>query len=257
MALIVGGMQHLIPGVKVVSWLQDARIRLGHDDFTQRKTRWVRLIVLHTTMGMSGGLKSGAGPSDGARYVIKYQQDTKHIHAGEHLIVDCDGTVYQPCDLRDEAAYHATSVNDVSIGIELKQDGAGNLYETQMQVLVTVLDWLTDHFGIQRQFQHPYHGEDHPVPRLVSGGRDVVGIVGHRDQTGMRGAGDPGIHPYTAMIGAGYEAFDFSTGQDLEEWRSRQTMLGMSGVDVDGIPGPKTVLALQRAGHKGGLWVQR
>lgn len=257
MSLVSGGMRHLVPGVRAVSWLEMPEMRLGEDDFRARTTRWVRLIVLHTTMGTPGKLVAGAGPRGGAKWVIEDQRARRDVHAGEHAIIDCDGTVYQACDLLTEAAYHAGSLNEVSIGIELKQDARGALYEEQIAALMRLLDWLTAYFGIQRQYQWPYHGEDHAISRLVAGGKDCVGIVGHRDQTGLRSVDDPGPFPYLAMHGAGYESVDMARGEDLDRWRGRQAQLGLLGADMDGIPGPKTVIALRKAGHEHGLWVRR
>lgn len=60
----------------------------------------------------------GCGP---ARRCFKVLQDERGL--SYHLTVDLEGTIYQALDLK-ERAWHATSANDVSVGIELVNLGA-------------------------------------------------------------------------------------------------------------------------------------
>ena len=268
MGLIIGGKSFDVPGLKVVSFADDATLRLGDDDCGHRSTSWVRLIVLHTTMGEVGPLLPGVGPSGGARGTVAAQKADSKTHAGEHLIVDADGVVYCLCDLLYASAYHAESLNDVSIGIEFKQtkvSGSWALYQAQMEAGVLLVDALTRMLSIQRQFHAPYHGEATPVQRLANrkvgggAGTDCVGICGHRDNTINRGPGDPGEYIFNALAAAGYEKFDYAKGrgEDRDEWGKRQVGAGMSAADADGVAGPKTVKQLLSIGHKYGLWVTR
>jgi hypothetical protein len=117
---------------------------------------------------------------------------------------------------------------------------------------------LTEALGIQRQIPDAYHGR--PLKRLIAGGADVVGIVGHRDVTAYRGAGDPGDAIFERLATAGYEAWDFDARVDLTTWRLRQRKLNAdrgAGLRVDGVPGPATARALAEAGYPAGLWIRR
>jgi hypothetical protein len=219
-------------------------------DVSRRPDVRVRAIVLHTTRGASPQpIRDGYGKG-GAALANVQQWNRETRDASAHLLVDRDGTVYQTADLVSDEAWHATSVNPVSVGIEICQGSDGSLYRGQLGVAVALVHWLTDALGIQRQIPHAYTGE---VPRLASGGRDVVGVYGHRDQTRRKGIGDPGDIVFELLAAEGYERFDLRAGQDLDTWRARQRDLGIA---ADGIPGPATVAALRAKGKRGGLWIE-
>jgi hypothetical protein len=175
---------------------------------------------------------------------------------GAHLIVDFDGTIYQCADLLSEVTYHATIVNEVSIGIEIYQGSHAELYEGQLQCVLKLLDFITGYFGIQRQFHSPYNANG--LPQRISfnnlAGKDVIGVYGHRDVTTDRSIGDPGDFIFDILKQAGYESFDFSKNEDLPIWKDRQSKLGLL---ADGIPGPNTVKALLKAGYPQGIWIKR
>jgi hypothetical protein len=84
---------------------------------------------------------------------------------------------------------------------------------------------------------------------------EVIGVLGHRDTTKTRGFGDPGDKVINLLGLAGYEPMDFDQRKDMEEWRRRQTKLGLP--KVDGVPGPMTCDALEARGRAHGLWVRR
>ena len=234
------------------SWQEDSRLRIGAADRAARLTSWVRGICLHTTQGRyPQPLIPGSGTPGSALANVTYWNRSPD-YAATHLLIDQDGTVCQTADLVTEQCWHATSVNPVSVGIEVCQGSDGRLYQQQVTVAVALCDWLTELLGIQRQIPQAYGGK--PLQRLVDGGKDVVGVYGHRDQTSKRGRGDPGDWLMEALLCAGYERYDLNAGADLAEWKVRQAALGLA---QDGIPGPRTVAALKAAGHPDGIWVKR
>lgn len=272
MSLIISGVEVPVSGLTILSWRDDPRLRLRTmgqaRDGRPRQVRWIRNICLHTTKGwpshdhpqpqmlrQSPGLKRD-NLSRTARF-----WSTSPTPAGAHLIVDFDGMVACLADLEREVAYHAGEVNEVSIGIEIYQGNDGELYEGQLDAVVTLLDALTRHFGIQRQFHAPYVGPDGTLTRLSAGhGEDVVGIYGHRDVTTNRALGDPGDLVFQHLEAAGYEKFDFQRAMDRHAWMERQHQLNLTHdarLEVDGIPRLATRDALIAAGRSHGMWVGR
>lgn len=259
--LVIDGKVELVAGLEIFNWHDNPKLRLGDEDGRRRVDRWIRSIVLHTTKGDEPQrVRAYVGPAGLAyRTVAAWGNDSRH--AGAHVIIDGDGTIWCLADLVRDVTYHATSLNEVSIGIELAQSSALEIYQSQIDALVTLDDWLTLRFGIARQLQWPYLGEDHPVGRLAAGGRDCVGIFGHRDQTEDRGPGDPGNAVYLAHLDRSYEGWDFEHGEDLRINALRQRLANQrgAGLKVDGIPGPATVAAIRRLfpDKPAGLWVVR
>jgi hypothetical protein len=251
----------------VVNWHDDPKLRLrigqpnGANDGRARKTKWVRQIILHTTKGIPGGkdnrpqkILPGRGPSGRAAESVAQFWSTSELASGAHLVCDFDGSWICLADLATEVAYHATTVNETSIGIEIYQGSDAELYEEQLASVVAMVDFLTGQFGIQRQIPAMYSG---PIGRLEDGGTDCVGVFGHRDQTDNRGPGDPGDAIMGLLGRAGYERFDFRGGEDLKVWRQRQANLAVrqsEPIDVDGVPGPGTVAILKKLGYTQGLW---
>jgi len=259
MAIIIDGRAEEILGITSRSFVDDPSLELKPQDCRSR-TGWVRSIVLHTTKGIPGGairipqrILPGLGAPVGAgkRSASCWSVDGRA--GGAHLVVDFDGALTCHADLQETAAYHAGAVNQVSIGIEIYQGAGGELYAGQLDAVVVLVDWLTRRFGIQRQTPAAYAGR--PVERLEAGGRDFVGVFGHRDCSSNRGAGDPGDEVMRLLWAAGYEARDLAVGEDLAVWKDRQLELGLA--PADGVPGPKTVAALAAAGRPRGLWVPR
>jgi hypothetical protein len=260
MSVVISGAPVAIPGLTTVSWLEETRLRLGREDFAPRRpSSRIQQIILHTTKGLPAGprdlpqdIRPGFGPAvnAGERCALYWSHDGRN--AGAHLVVDQDGTIACCADLLTDAAYHATVVNQRSIGIEIYQGAAAELYAGQLHIAVTLVDWLTRRFGIQRQI--PAHYAGLPIPRLVQGGIDCVGVFGHRDVTSTRGAGDPGSEIFHLLSQAGYEAWDFAANEDLAVWRQRQAYLHLQ---QDGVPGPITLAALVAAKQPAGMWIER
>jgi hypothetical protein len=268
--LILNGHHVPVPGIDVVNYLDDPRLRLDPGDRrlrTAREISWIHLVVMHTTGGIPGGkdlrsqvVKSGIGQSTGGgqRIVASWSND-KDRPGGAHLVVDQDGRSYCCADLLAEAAYHAERANGCSIGIEVVQGHASpDLYEGQLAAAAALALEVCRLMPVPIQWQIPtaYTG---PVPRftlsLVAAGTplaDVVGLVGHRDLTANRGSGDPGDAMMDALAKMGCERMDFAHRQDLLVWKQRQRDLGIAS--ADGVAGSATAAALKSKGYSSGIW---
>jgi hypothetical protein len=271
--LIIGGQRVPVQGIDVTNFFDNPRLKLASGDVRLRASwerDWVHLIVMHTTGGIPGGtdlrpqlIKPGLGQSSnaGARIVSSWTNDPTRP-GGAHLIVDYDGLSYCCADLLQEAAYHAQRANGISVGIEVVQYHAdAGLFEGQLAAAARLAVAVATLMPIPIQLQIPTAYTGNPLKRFLASQmlakplRDVVGIVGHRDLTNTRGAGDPGDALMTALEVAGCERFDFEAGADFVAWRERQSGLGIS--PADGIPGPRTVEALRKMGYSDGLWRTR
>jgi len=260
MGLIIRGQQVEVPGLDIRSWHDDPKLKLASEDYRGRPDTWVRGIILHTTQGIPGGrdkrpqdIRPGLGPDTGRDERMAQMWSMDDRKAGAHLVVDHDASICCLADLQDHMPFHAGNVNAVTIGIEIYQGKAwAELYEGQLEAVVTLVDFLTKTFSIQRQIHHPYGRQ--ALKRGLKRGIDMVGVFGHRDVSNNRGEGDPGNPIMQMLIDSGYEAFNFAHDEDKDAWEARQCALGLLG---DGVPGPKTATALRDAGHKNGLWVDR
>lgn len=250
----------------------------------------IRSICLHTNRGMTGPVilatekvapKTILGK---AVALAKYQSTSKRV-AGWDYTVDYDGTVAVSNDPFKFATYHAGTVNDFSVGIEMVQqtDKPNAIYEATIESTVLLVDVLTFFLGIQRQIicYDGFEGKplnakspwfESVIPdRLQSPydktnkkgkpptGQDVYGIYGHRNVTLNKGAGDPGNHIFDALEKAGYEVFNAKELEDLSTWKKRQKdKLGFNAAQCDGLPGIATRQAIIDKGISDtGLWVKR
>ncbi|MCG8418487.1 MAG: N-acetylmuramoyl-L-alanine amidase [Proteobacteria bacterium] len=247
-----------VPGLEIVNFLDVPDVALAPEDGQTRRTRWVRMQILHTTKGIPHHrnrspqrVRPGAGSRDGRdRAVVAYWQRDPRSSAA-HGVIDVDGSIVQLADLAVCKTFHAGNrgVNEFSVGWEMLQEGDGSLWESTLDAQVALVITVCRAFGIQFQLHRPYRRA--PVPRLVDGGADCVGVFGHRDVSRNRGEGDPGDIIFDKLLDAGFESFDFSVGEDLEVWKDRQERLDLV---ADGIPGPQTVARLREAGYCDGIW---
>ncbi len=261
MALIIDGKREAAPGLHTECSDDHPGLALvpGKSCRMRRPGQRVTGIVIHTTKGIPGGadkrpqvILPGFGPHVDAAERCARTWSTDDRPAGAHLVVDHDGVVSCLADLQRVAAYHASTCNARTIGIEVYQGSGAELYCRQIDTLVVLVDFLTRRFGIQRQLPWPYEGR--PLARLANGAEDFVGVWGHRDSSAHRGEGDPGNACMRALIDCGYEQRDVDEGEDRTVWRRRQAELR---VTPDGIPGPTTRAALLAAGRPSGMWVSR
>lgn len=261
--LVIDGVEHQVPGLDIRNWHDDPEMSIGPIDGRRRKTRQVQSIGLHATVGDEPQIVlPGAGAPGLARRTVRawHEDDLEDRHAGGHLIVDADGTIWCLADLLRDVTFHAEAMNELSVGIEIAQSQRLEIRQVQVSNTVRLCDAVTLLMGIQRAFHSPYLGEDKPVARLAAGGKDFVGIFCHRDQTTRRGPGDPGNAIVEAIGEADYDAFNVEEREDIVEWSFRQRRLNQRGakLTIDGIPGPATRAALQALMLKpGGMWVPR
>lgn len=267
--LFVAGLPVEVP-FPTVTYRDDSGIGVvksgaGRDACPRPANAWIHIVGLHTTKGMiTTEVRPGAGLTTNLPRRIAHLWQTDGRQASAHLSIDSDGTVGQHADLRLTTCFHAGSINDASVGVEIYQEGIRKdghmvgaiLYACQLTRAIEVCDVLTRIFGIQRQCVAPdVRGI---VRRIADGGSSVVGVVGHRHQTTRRGPGDPGDEVFLALGGAGYESYFFEPNKreatDIVTWQARQRDLRIT---ADGIPGPKTVDALKQDGYPDGLWIRR
>lgn len=262
--LIIDGARVPVPGRVVTNYLDDPRITLAlPEDGRAKRTARVQLVVLHTTKGIPGGkdrrpqvIHPGVGPNLEAEVKVTRFWSTSDLQSGAHVVMDQDGSGGCLADLVKVTAYHAKAMNARSVGIEIYQGSDAGLYAEQLEATADVVDAITLALGIQRQIPDRYRG---PLPRLQSGGADVVGVVGHRDGDDNRGEGDPGNEIFAVLDRRGYARVNMAAAEDLALWRARQRSFNkaratVQPLAVDGIPGPATVAALKALGYAGGIW---
>lgn len=246
--LLIGGIVHSVAGLDIVNPVDGPSwCKLDPGDGRRRRTPWVRQVIVHGTRGgWPQNVLPGAGKGDRAKVVADFWRGDP-THSAAHLIVDTDGKVACLCDLASTTAFHATVSNEWSVGIEMAQLGAGDVYEATLGATVRLVAALCDLLGIPKQMPDRYEGR--PLKRLLDGGPDFAGVYGHRHNTDRRGRGDPGDAVFLELAAAGFERFDLDTGADLAAWKRRQAKLG---VKADGIVGPGTMAALRAAGYASG-----
>ncbi len=264
--LLIAGRTVLVPGAVVIGPGEQPWAALHPGDCRPRNTSWVRSIIAHSTGGhWPQPVIPGAGPRGHARQIAEMWSGRDRgggdqVHSAAQLLVDYDGSIACLCDLALTAAYHAEMSNDWSVGIELCTRPDGAIYQATLDAAAHLVPVLCDALGIPFQIHAaPYHNE--PLPRMETvidgrrhqlGGPDVVGVIGHRDNTSNRGRGDPGDAVYTALIAAGAEPLDFATGEDLRVGAARQTYLVQHGarLTIDGKVGPVSLAAARRQGFR-------
>lgn len=241
--------------------------QLDPGDYTRRPTTWVRQIILHTTGGLwPQYVRAGAGTFGHARQIAdmwsgRDRDGGDRVHSAAQLVVDFEGTVACLCDLVYDEAYHAEGSNPFSVGIEMSTMPDGSIYEATLAATAALVDFLCwPTLPIPRQYHGaPYRNQ--PLLRMERtdasgrhqlGGPNVVGVLGHRDNTSERGAGDPGNAVWIELAGRGFEGLDYSTDQDLSVGTRRQISLNRrgAGLKVDGVVGPASLAAAEQLGFR-------
>jgi len=249
--IVIAGKSWELPGS--MCWHDDSRMRITTNNKRPRTTKWIKSIGVHCTKGDEPQVVlPGIGPSGMAHRTVSAWADGDR-YASAHVAIDGDGTIWCLADLFYDVTFHAGSINESSIGVEICQTKNNEIWQCQLDNLLLFLDRVTYLLTIQRQFPWPYLGEAHPVRRLANGGLDFIGIFGHRDQTTQRGPGDPGNAVYETMRLAAYEPRNVDADEDKHIWSRRQESLG---VKADGIPGPLTAAAIKNATGNP-IWVPR
>lgn len=253
MALLVRGHIVEVPGVEVIPPASHGGppwARLDPGDYRQRRTNWVRQVVVHTTKGIyPQHVIPGRGAGGRDRHVADFWHRDPN-HSAAHIVVDNDGSVVCLADLGTVAAHHATVSNDWSVGVELYQEAGGGVHEAVYASLVPLLGAICDALEIPRQYlADPYRGR--PRERLIDGGPNVVGVIGHRDNTHRRGRGDPGDEVFCRLRAADWEPLSLEGDCDLALARKRQMHLIGRGAHLtaDGVCGPASLRAARAAGY--------
>lgn len=261
MSLLINGRTVDVPGVQVIGPHQMAYSYLSPGDCQPRDVR-PQLYVLHRTLADDpDSVLDGKGPPGGAERTAGFWANDPR-HSGAHLVTGHDGVVACLADLARVTAYHAGNnvVNSLSVGHETCEMFGGRMYRAALEA--TVETCLTACFELGIQWQMPRLGDynGHPYKRLeYGGGRNVVGIIGHRDVSEQRGRWDPGDVVFEMLAARGVEQFNIAQGEDISVWRDRQTWLKQLGWyegNIDGIPGALTVAALKLAGFPSGIWAR-
>lgn len=270
--LLLSGDLHDVPGLTIVppaSHGGPERCQLSPEDYAMRPTQWVSKATPHTTGGLwPQPVRPGKGTSGRALEIFDMWRGRdrgggERVYSAAHIVIDFDGTIYCGADLVRVMAYHATSINPSSVGIEMCTHPDGSIQGATLDAcagLLAALAWSgTPGSGLLPiPFQMhcgPYRKD--PLRRLELGGKgfpgtDVVGVIGHREQTGRRGQGDPGDEIYKRLAALGCEGLNYDHGDDLLVGKQRQAALNARGesLTVDGVVGPATIAAMQRHGFR-------
>lgn len=252
--LLIGGHVVPVPGLTIRNPTDTPWCRLDAGDYRARRTPWVRQIIVHTTKGKwPQHVKPGAGAGGRDQWVAEFWRGDPE-HSAAQLVVDNDGSIACLTDLAHTCAYHAGLSNDWSIGIEMYQELDGGVHEAVYAATIPLVVALCEQFSIPLQMPSRRYNNA-PMGRMVSGGPDMIGVFGHRDNTSRRGRGDPGDEFFRRLELAGAEAFDYELRADLATWRRRQMYLVAmfsERLTVDGKPGPSTIAAMRRHGFASG-----
>lgn len=203
--LLVNGDLRDAPGLVIIppaSHGGPAWAQLGPEDYRMRPTTWVRQVILHTTGGLwPQPVRPGAGTPGHARQIADMWRGADRgggdrVYSAAHIIVDFDGSIACLCDLARVMTYHAEGSNQWSIGIEMSTHQDGSIQQATLDAsarLVAALTWIGKPglFPIPAQMPRgPYRNA--PLARMETGsgrtrhqigGPNVVGVLGHRDNT--------------------------------------------------------------------------
>lgn len=257
--LLIGGRIVPVDGVDIIGPHDAAWSHLSPGDCCPRPggaASWVRQWFLHKTIGDDPEkLLPGAGPAGGEEVTAEaWANDPRH--SGAHLVTGHNGRVACLADLLLVEAFDATVSNRYSVGHETKELPGGGFYEAAARATIATCLAGCRELGIQWQCPKlPYRGV--PLRRMADGGRDLVGIFGHRDNTTQRGRWDPGDIFFEMLVAAGVRAFDFDADEDLAFWKPVQADLAARGLyhgAIDGVPGPGTTAALRADGYIDGIF---
>jgi hypothetical protein len=262
MSLLIRGQRVDLPGPETIGPGDVPWAKLSPEDYRKRDPKdWIRQIIVHTTKGTDPQhVKPGRGSGGRGKQVADYWSGSSQS-SGAQLVVDNDGSIACLADLALDMAFHATTSNRWSIGIEMYQELDGGIYEATYASTIALVLFLCERMSIALQTTGRVYNGDAIDRMKFDGGPDMCGVFGHRDnawdfvrKTSSRGRGDPGDEIYRRLALAGWEQLDFEARQDIAVWRLRQRVLNDLGehLTVDGIAGPATIAAMRRRGFRHG-----
>lgn len=210
--LIVADRRVVVPGVDVVTWLDDPELAPRVLKGVERLASDVTAIVLHASRGKRGVIEGESRASTKAAKLARYQVRTER-EVSWHLTIGASGDVYQQADAGTWTCWHASHANSWSVGIELAQDRDDpNLTVAQVRACIAVVEALCVALAIPRWVPVSTDGapESGAVlawqPRKQGGdAKAVAGVIGHRNLTTRRGVGDPGDPVVRALLDAGFQ----------------------------------------------------
>lgn len=264
--LLINGERLLVPNVNVIDPDEAGGVALVtagrfRDGEPRPPGYAAQQWVLHKVWAEAAEkIMPGAGAADGAghaRYSAKAWSEDNRC-SGVQLVVGLEGTVLCLADIARVAAYHDTNYesNKRAVGLEMEELRDGTVWQATLDATLDVTLAGCRALGIQWQCPRTYV-DNTPLARFADGGRDMVGIFGHRDVSSSRNRFDPGDYIFHALKQNGVEAWDFAAGEDLAVWRVRQRWLrdlGLYHQAIDGVPGPGTTKALRELGYPDGIF---
>lgn len=197
--MLVDGRHIFVKDLTIIGPGDAPWVRLEARDYQPRQAGiWIRQIILHSTWGgWPHILVSGAGPRGGAKATADYwhtSPDGKRQSGGAHIVIDENGDVVCLVDLVRAMAYHATTANPHSIGIEMYQRPDGRIYEAVLNAAIKLVAALCYGAGATYENGDPWLGlgipfqvprrtyNNAPIERMrLHGGPDMAGVFGHRD----------------------------------------------------------------------------
>lgn len=270
--LLVAGRIVPVPGLTIVNPRDASFARLSSGDYMLRQGR-ANKCIWHTTKGIwPQRVLPGKGPAGMPKRVADFFFNDP-LHSASQFVLGLDGVLLQLGDAALIAAYHATTSNETSVGVEVCQLGDGSIYQAQLDSIRILAPALAEVLDFAHQVCSDDYVEGHIIERLKDGGRDCVGHFGHRDQSWKfpwqmtpeqrvrypdgyagRGRGDPGDFVMQAVRDSDAEPLHFGRREDLAVWARRQRKLNELGATlrVDGIAGASTMAAMRRFGFVNG-----
>ncbi len=253
--LLIGGKLYQVAGREILSPDEYPWVQLNRGDGITRTTKPQMWIFHKTIADIPERVVPGVGPTGGDEIVAK-MWDKDQRHSGAQLITSCSGRTAALEDLWYFQAWGANQANSRAVNHEMKEMAGGVVYRVTIDAAVDVCLEATKILGIQWQCPSRYT-DNHVLTRFDDGGSSLVGIFGHRDVITSRNRWDPGDEVFNTLRSRGVESFDFVGFKDRSVWAARQQWLKKQGVysgQDDGIPGPRTTLALKQVGCPFGIY---
>ena len=208
--LVIDGRRYPVPGVRIISWLDDPRIPRAHHG-KPRDASKVTGSIAHTSRGKRYRVTRETGTATKGLRVARYLGKNNDSDVSAHVVIAGDGTVFQLADLALWRCNHAGTANGFTFGVEVAQDDDDpSLTRAQVRSFVAVMVAAHDALGIPKQI--PMERGEHVVGDVrawlseKSGGQQLAfaGCAGHRCTSASRGEGDPGTPLMEALRVAGF-----------------------------------------------------